>query len=432
MHIEDTIPHSFLSRLVNEARSKQILRYYLIIIPILWIVLFFSYYSWRIGFDFGDRFALTLWIAQDIIMVLMIVLSAIFMRRMIRESRSELDDIHPKFDSLTHVVLLPCYNEPPSVLMATLDALVAQSVADRLIVVMSFEESSPDLDETRRTLEAKHRESFRAFHITIHPAGIPGEIRGKCSNARWTVKSALEWTRSENIQLDMATTTLTSMDSDTILHRRYFEVLGDKFLRAGDDRVYSTVWQGGLFYNFGLDRSLFFTRVTGLLRTIWMIGFNIPLQSHSMSVSSYSLKLCCDNNLFDPTYQMDDMHFFVKSMVTRRGKVWLKPIYLPVICGPTSGNSFSEELREWARQARRWSIGAFEIFHYVVSERRNLGYLSTLRLCATILLLYGLFQTIMFASTIVASPIWHYTQWHAGNDHLIWYAVSVIPWLFIT
>ncbi len=131
-------PHSFLSRLASEARSKQIVRYYLLIIPILWIVLFFSYYSWRIGFDFGDGFALTLWIAQDIIMVLMIVLSAVFMRRMIRESRGELDDIHPKFDSLTHVALLPCYNEPASVLMATLDALVAQSVADRLFVVMSF------------------------------------------------------------------------------------------------------------------------------------------------------------------------------------------------------------------------------------------------------------------------------------------------------
>ncbi|GKX32793.1 MAG: hypothetical protein MnENMB40S_04110 [Rhizobiaceae bacterium MnEN-MB40S] len=109
----------------------------------------------------------------------------------------------------------------------------------------------------------------------------------------------------------------------------------------------------------------------------------------------------------------------------------MKPIYLPVICGPTSGNSFSEELWEWARQARRWSIGAFETFHYVISERRNLGYLSTLRLGATIVVLYGLFQTIMFASTLVASPIWQYTQWQAGADHVIWYAVSIIPWLFI-
>ena len=334
-------------------------------------------------------------------------------------------------DDLEIAVLLPCYNEPASVLIVTLDALVAQSVSKRLVVVMSFEEYSPDLDRTRRTLETKYRQSFLDFHITVHPADIPGEIRGKCSNARWAIERTLEWAKSENIPLDMSSTTLTSMDSDTILHPRYFEVLGDKFLRTGEDQVYSTVWQGGLFYNYGLDRSLFFTRVTGLLRTIWMIGFNIPLQAHSMSVSSYSLKLCCDNNFFDPTYQMDDMHFFVKSMITRRGKVWLKPIYLPVICGPTSGNSLPEELWEWARQARRWSIGAFEIFHYVISERAKLGYMSTLRLGATIVVLYGLFQTIMFASTLVASPVWHYTQWRADNDHIVWYVVGIIPWLFI-
>ncbi|MEO4044721.1 hypothetical protein AAFN47_24215 [Hoeflea sp. CAU 1731] len=45
--------------------------------------------------------------------------------------------------------------------------------------------------------------------------------------------------------------------------------------------------------------------------------------------------------------------------------------------------------------------------------------MSALRLGATIVVLYGLFQTIMFASTQVASPIWHYTQWQAGARNLL-------------
>lgn len=420
-----------LQNFITHCKEKQIFRFYLLVIPVLWAVLFLSFYSWRVGPGFADTFALTLWSIQAIVMVLMIVLSALFMRRMIAEDKNTIKEQHPLFDRLDQLVLLPCYNEPSEVIMATLDSLAAQTVSHQITVVVSFEEKSPDLENSRRLLEQKYAGTFRGFFVTVHPAGIPGEMRGKCSNVRWAIKAAREHAQSIGHALDTEMTTLTSLDSDTIVHRRYFEVLGDRFLRSTETRRHATIWQGGLFYNYGLEGSYFFTRVTALFRTVWMIGFNIPLQVHPMSVFSASVKLCVDNNYFDPTYQMDDMHFFAKSMATRRGRVRLSAIHLPLICGPTSGRDFADELGEWALQARRWTIGAFEIFHYVASQTRKLGFLVTLRLLVTILVLYGLFQCILFASTIIASPVWHSFHYRSEAEHVAWYVVDIVPWLFM-
>ena len=163
----------------------------------------------------------------------------------------------------------------------------------------------------------------------------------------------------------------TSMDSDTIVHRRYFEVLGDKFILSHETQRLSTIWQGGLFYNYGLEGSYFFTRVTALLRTVWMVGFNIPLQVHPISVFSTSVKLCQENGYFDPTYPMDDMHFFAKSMVTRCGKVKLATIHLPLICGPTSGKDFTDELGEWRCRQNDGASAHSRYFIMSSAKRRN-------------------------------------------------------------
>ncbi len=420
-----------LRDLVHFFNTRQIFRFYLLILPVLWGILLLSFYSWNIGFGFGDAFAMLLWTSQAIVMLLMIGLSAVFMRRMISEQANTTKEKHPFFNQLNHLVLLPCYNEPVKVVMATLDSLATQTVSEQITVVVSLEEKTPDQKRTARLLKDRYSESFRDFGVTVHPAGLPGEIRGKCSNVRWAIKAALERAASLGTVFDPATTTLTSMDSDTIVHRRYFEVLGEKFLQSSERARHATVWQGGLFYNYGLADSFFFTRVTALFRTVWMIGFNIPLQVHPMSVFSSSLKLCQDNDYFDPTYQMDDMHYFAKSMATRGGKVRLETIHLPLICGPTSGHSFAGELDEWALQAKRWSIGAFEIFHYVFSQAPRLGPIVTIRLLTTILVLYGLFQSILFASTLIAAPVWHTSLYRDQLDHIIWYILDIIPWLFI-
>ena len=228
---------------------------------------------------------------------------------------------------------------------------------------------------------------------------------------------------------DIEQVVLTVMDSDTLLHRRYLEYIAHDFCQLDDAKRYSAIWQAALFYNWDLGKAYFFTRITALFRTIWMIGFNIPFQVHSMSVYSTSLRLCIDNGYFDPTYQMEDMHFYVSSMNTRRGRIKLRAVYLPVICGPTSGADWKDELHEWQRQAQRWSIGAFEVFHYICTKTSSRGFFVAARLALTMVLLYGIFQSIIFFATLIAIPAWHGYQ--MTSDLQLWHLMTVSPWLFM-
>ena len=49
------------------------------------------------------------------------------------------------------------------------------------------------------------------------------------------------------------------------------------------------------------------TRVTGLMRVTLMMGALIPLNINTMSIYSFSGKLCKLGNYVHPRYQMDDI-----------------------------------------------------------------------------------------------------------------------------
>ena len=72
-------------------------------------------------------------------------------------------------------------------------------------------------------------------------------------------------------------------------------------------------------------------------------------------------------------------------------KLRIVPIPVPTLSGPTSGRVIEEELREWARQARRWTIGAAEVFHYFMAKWRNIPLMTCLSWGAAFITYYGVF-----------------------------------------
>lgn len=62
---------------------------------------------------------------------------------------------------------------------------------------------------------------------------------------------------------------------------------------------------------------------------------------------------------------------------------------VPILSGPTSGRVIEDELWEWARQARRWTIGAAEVFHYFMVKSRNIPFFTALSWGFTFIIYYG-------------------------------------------
>lgn len=159
------------------------------------------------------------------------------------------------------------------------------------MVVNGLEEGTPDVAQKAEALKQRYCSSFKRFTVTRHPKQWAGgrEIRGKCSNANYTMSAAVS--RLEEFgQLNLDCTTATSCDTDSIFPPRYFENLGYQFLLEPNAK--EVVWQAPPFYNHQLGARPFYVRAIALLRAAFMLGFLILYSINTMSIFSFSLDLC--------------------------------------------------------------------------------------------------------------------------------------------
>ncbi|CAF1560947.1 unnamed protein product, partial [Didymodactylos carnosus] len=181
---------------------------------------------------------------------------------------------------------------------------------------------------------------------------------------------------------------VTTCDADSQFHPQYLAALTSKYLH--DKQPLTTIYQSPLFYNWNLDGLSFVTRVTGILRSTLMLGALIPFNINTMSIFSFSLRLAIDGNYVHPAYQMDDIICLIRWMGVTQRRLKVRMIPVPVLSGPTCGNTIEQEIMEWARQARRWTIGAAEVFHYYVIKAKRMPCLSALSWGMCFLIYYGI------------------------------------------
>ncbi|CAF1475959.1 unnamed protein product [Didymodactylos carnosus] len=69
---------------------------------------------------------------------------------------------------------------------------------------------------------------------------------------------------------------------------------------------------------------------------------------------------------------MDDIICLIRWMGVTQQRLRISMIPMPVLSGPISGETIETEIIEWARQARRWTIGAAEVFHYFIIKSKRM------------------------------------------------------------
>lgn len=410
-------------------KKNKIIRWYLVLIPISWLALLLSYSAWQSIDALEGWWVIALWGVQTLLMCYMLVMSSLFFIRMMKWDKQLSAGQHQEKNHIRHVVLLPFYRERLAIVESSLKRLCQQSidVKDKLIVVISLEEKTPDADQLTAIIQEKYQHFFHALIVIKHPFGLAGEIPGKCSNVRWAAIKAYEYLQQQHI--DLKDVTMTSMDIDVLLHDHYFEALANQYLALDEQQRCTSIWQPGQFFNWGLAKVPFFTRIIALYRTIWMIGFNIPMQVNAMAVFSSSFKLCVENDFFNPAYQMDDICYFISCLIRTKGKLKLRAIYLPIISGPTSGKNWLEASKEWTLQGKRWSIGAFEMFHYSCLGFIRVKMKSLLYHAVILGIVYGIFQGIISLSIVLSIATWRHDFLYQ-HEKVIWYCFSSMPLLF--
>ncbi|CAF4141545.1 unnamed protein product, partial [Rotaria sordida] len=235
---------------------------------------------------------------------------------------------------IRHIVAISCYKEPLEVIATSIQSVANQTEVHRIIMVISFEEKTLDKEEKCKCLNKRFKDAgFERIIFTIHPYGLPNEIPGKCSNSNYGIRMAVS--QMDVADDDMDNILVTSCDADSKFPPNYIAALTLKYLQENKPAL-TTLYQSPLFYNWHLDGLSFVTRVTGLMRSLLILGALIPFSINTISIFSYPLSLGKKGKFIHPAYQMDDTICLIRWMSETQQRLRISMIPVPVISGPTS------------------------------------------------------------------------------------------------
>jgi len=257
-----------------------------------------------------------------------------------------------------HIIIVPTYKEPLSVLTRTLNSLAKQTMpTNQLSVVLATEKKEPKEDRDRKVkiLTNRYKGIFANFFVTTHEL-TPEEVAGKSSNEKY----AAIWVKNKLIDQkgkDIKYFTITSSDADTVFPKKYFACLAYKFL--DDPNRYERFWQAPVMYYNNIWELPAVTRVPNTLGSIWNMS-QIPRKDRLINMSTYSLsfKLLDEVGYWDADKIPEDWGLFFKSYYKKRGKIEVEPIYLPLYVDAPQSTSFFKTLINQYEQYKRWAWGA--------------------------------------------------------------------------
>ncbi|KAL4486106.1 hypothetical protein ABPG72_012159 [Tetrahymena utriculariae] len=289
------------------------------------------------------------------------------------ENNTIIDQTEQKY-KYKQIMMTFIYKEPIQLLSNTLCNLREMEGSNQFIVAVGFEERSPDIESKIKYLNQQFSEAFEEFIITIHPYGTEGEIPGKCSNSNYLQRKLVAYLEQTRENFNLEGYMVTNFDTDSRFQKNYLRVLESQMQKVckKPEDIHEIVWQPVIYYNWDLKARRFFVRIISLVRNMLMMGALIPFQINVMGIFSFSLKLCVTGGYTHPTYQMDDVICQIRWFIKKKKPIKIKQLYTAAISGPTTGNSFYEELVEWARQIKRWTIGTAEVFHYYVVKSKHI------------------------------------------------------------
>ena len=265
------------------------------------------------------------------------------------------------WNDVHHVVIIPNYKEPVSVLSRTLDRLAQQHEANqRMTIVLAMEAGEEGSVEKAECLRDQYRSYFANFFFTVHPRGLPGEMQCKSANeawaARWIKRKLVdEW--SYNIDHIVVTT----MDADTLWHKDHFYAL--TYLFALNSKRYLSFWQAPIRYHtniWELDPPL---RLVNAYSTAFELAYLAAPWWFPMPMSSYSLslRLLDTSGYWDADVIADEWHMFIKAYFAREGKVEIERIFLPFSADATSGETLWDAIKNRYQQSLRHAWGSKEV-----------------------------------------------------------------------
>lgn len=285
------------------------------------------------------------------------------------EIRSLSGDGNDRGESIYHLVVLPMYEEPLSLVRETVGTLARTGYGrERMFVTLAVEARGGEAD--RAIAEAVAHEfggAFAGFHVAYHPADIPGELPGKGSNETWAAKEAVKRFIDPR-KLSYERVLVSVFDIDTRPGPDYFGVLTYRFLT--EPKPLRASYQPIPLFTNNLHRAPIFARLIGFTTTFW----NFMQQSRHeqlVTFSSHSIPLSALSEVgyWHTGIVSEDSRIFFQCFVHYGGDWRTVPLYYPVTMDAVEGDNLPRALTNLYKQQRRWAWG-IENIPYLFGEFR--------------------------------------------------------------
>ncbi len=277
-----------------------------------------------------------------------------------RRAAYELTDVLA-WDKIRHVVIIPNYKENVPKLRATLTALArANGALENIVPVLAMEEAEPGAADKGARIAEEFAPLFSDFLVSLHPYGLPGEVRGKSSNEAWAARCAVRrLVQEQGISLDHLT--VTSCDADTLFPPQYFDCLSYEF--ATNPRRYRRFWQAPIFFYNNIWQVPAPLRVPNSLSGLVHLARLCRQRRVLFSQSTYSLsmRMAHDVGYWDVDIIPEDWHMFLKCFYDLGGEVDVDPIFLPVGNDGALSATHRATYVNYYLQVRRWGWGASDV-----------------------------------------------------------------------
>lgn len=297
--------------------------------------------------------------------------------------------INLKHEHIRHLVILPFYKEPEEIVeSAILSVIESEYDLSRIILVLAAEErAGKEAVAIAERMEKKYAKHFSDFVVSVHPEGMPGEIKGKGPNITY----AAEYVKNKVIDVKKMSyddIIVSAFDIDTVILPQYFLCLTWHFLTA--ENPHKSSFQPVPLYNNNIWDASAISRVAAFSSTFWqMIQQERAEKLTTFSSHAISFKALNEVGFWQKNMISDDSRIFWNLFLANDGDYQTIAIGYPVSMDATTASGTFNTLKNIYKQQFRWLWGVENVPYMLFGFIKNKSIPIKKRLYHTMVQLEG-------------------------------------------
>ena len=276
-----------------------------------------------------------------------------------------------KYEHVRHLVILPYYKEPEEIVESAIRSVLESDYdLSRMILVLAVEErAGSEAVAIAERMRQKYAKKFGEFTVSIHPEGVPGEIKGKGPN----ITFAAEHVKREVIDLKKIPyedIIVSAFDIDTVVLPQYFLCLTWHFLTA--EKPHKSSFQPVPLYNNNIWEASAISRVAAFSSTFWqMIQQERAEKLTTFSSHAISFKALNEVGFWQKNMISDDSRIFWNLFLANNGDYQTIAIGYPVSMDATTAHGTLNTLKNIYKQQFRWLWGVENVPYMLFGFIKN-------------------------------------------------------------